>query len=82
MGNDQKRRNIENRESKCGRGAGIQETNLGPLFVMVLLENEGMVTMNTSWLIYNVLTASRRIGTRTDAGLIYLFVLNNRDALA
>lgn len=74
MGNDQKRRNIENRESKCGRGAGIQETNFGPLFVMMLLENEGMITMNMSWLIYNVLTASRQIETRTDAGLIYLFL--------
>lgn len=41
--------------------------------MMVLLENEGMITMNVSWLIYNVLTASRRIGTRTDAELIYLF---------
>lgn len=49
--------------------------------MIVLLENEGMITMNVSWLIYNVLTASRRIGTRTDAELIYLFLLNNRDAL-
>lgn len=55
--------------------AGVPESKkpFGPLFVMVLLENEGLITMNMSWLIYNVLTASRQ-KTRTDAGLIYLFL--------
>lgn len=41
---------------------------------MELLENEGIIATNMSWLIYNVLTASRRIwdqdGCRVDISLL------------
>lgn len=45
-----------------------------------LIEDEGVITISLSWMIHNVLTASRRIYNK-NAKSICPFLLRNGDAL-